>query len=327
MLLTKEIEIIINSKHLKLKNIDNEKYSNIKVGDIINIPIEHLSIWSRKIVTVECDVCKKVRDTPYNQYNKSFKIQNYYACCRSCSYEKTKDTKKEKYGDENYNNHLKSLNTKKEKYGDENYNNQQKMKDTTKCRYNDENYRNSRKTKNTKKEKYGDENYYNDEKFKKTCLERFGNEYPMQNEKIREKSKKTCLERYGTDNVMQHPSIFNVQQKSSFQTSLHDQTGLSYQGTYEKDFLDYCFYNNILVKKGKRIKYFYEDKKHYYFSDFYYEPSNLIIEIKSSWTYDIEKELNEIKKLATITSGYNYLFVIDKKYEKFKNMILENKLI
>jgi hypothetical protein len=44
---------------------------------------------------------------------------------------KQKNTKKEKYGDENYNNQLKSKNTKKEKYGDENYNNQLKTKITS----------------------------------------------------------------------------------------------------------------------------------------------------------------------------------------------------
>ena len=48
---------------------------------------------------------------------------------------KMKDTLKEKYGDENYNNVEKGKRTKLEKYGDENYNNRDKMTQTNNEKY------------------------------------------------------------------------------------------------------------------------------------------------------------------------------------------------
>ena len=107
-------------------------------------------------------------------------------------------------------------------------------------------------------------------------------------------------------NPMQNPNIFIKSQKSALQRKEHKETGLSYQGTYEKDFLDYCFDNSISIEKGKRIKYIYDGKEHYYFSDFYYEPKNLIIEIKSDWTYNKYLYINLIKEKSCIDSGYDY---------------------
>jgi len=53
---------------------------------------------------------------------------------------KQKDTKKNKYGDENYNNNKKSKNTKMERYGDENYVNVEKAKETSLLKYGTNNY-------------------------------------------------------------------------------------------------------------------------------------------------------------------------------------------
>ena len=93
--------------------------------------------------------------------------------------------------------------------------------------------------------------------------------------------------------AMQNTNIFIKTQKSGFQMKFHDNTKLNYRRTYEKDFLDYCFDNNISIEQGKRIKYSYDGKEHYYFSDFYYEPRNLI----------------------------DYLFIIDKNYTEFEKLL------
>lgn len=53
---------------------------------------------------------------------------------------KQKKTKKEKYGDSNYNNVNKMMSTKKKKYGDEHFNNIEKQKITNVFRYGVENY-------------------------------------------------------------------------------------------------------------------------------------------------------------------------------------------
>ena len=173
--------------------------------------------------------------------------------------------------------------------------------------------------------KYGVEHHLNNKlifnKQRKTNIERYGVENPFQNEEIKNKIKKGNLKKYGVEYISQNEDILIKQQKSAFQRKYHKETELSYQGSYEKHFLDYCFNNNINIKKGKRIEYFIGNKKHYYFSDFYYEPMNLIIEIKSNWTYNKELDINITKQKSTIDSGYNYLFIIDKNYEDFKKLI------
>ena len=143
---------------------------------------------------------------------------------------KLKETKKERYGDENYNNRNKaretclerygvgmalqsgsirekSKNTKKERYGDENYNNSSKSRITKKERYGDENYNNSSKSRITKKERYGDENYNNRNKARETCQERYGADNPFQADGVKEKSRNTMKERYGVEYTRQSPEL------------------------------------------------------------------------------------------------------------------------
>jgi len=154
MIVNNEIEIKINSRDFILKTID-EKYNFINIGDILKIPIEYLSKNSHRIICATCDICGKTKNIKYYKYNENIKKYNYFSCSVKCATEKRKSTKKEKYGDENYNNPSKNKLTKKEKYGDENYNNPSKNK-------------------LTKKEKYGDENYINLDKMRQTTLNKYG---------------------------------------------------------------------------------------------------------------------------------------------------------
>jgi len=111
------------------------------------------------------------------------------------------------------------------------------------------------------------------------------------------------------------------QQKSGFRLHFHENTQLYYRGTYERDFLDFCFSNNIIVEQGKRISYYFNDSNHYYFSDYYIISKNLIVEIKSSWTYNKYIDKNLAKQRTTIELGYNYMFIIDKNYDEFKKYL------
>jgi len=42
----------------------------------------------------------------------------------------------------------------------------------------------------------------------------------------------------------------------------------------------------------------------------YIEKDNLIIEVKSLWTYNKYKEINLLKQKACIEAGYNFKFMI-----------------
>lgn len=55
-----------------------------------------------------------------------------------------------------------------------------------------------------------------------------------------------------------------------------------------------------------RIKYLEDGKNRYYFPDIYIPSENLIIEVKSSWTYKLHPKKIILKREATIAAGYKY---------------------
>lgn len=126
-----------------------------KLGKTISV--EDLPEESHKIVKVKCDIpeCGKEKDLVYRKYTKN--TNNFtrpYTCSIECANKlgKSKQTKFDKYGDENFNNMEKNKQTKLENHGDENYNNRKQAEET--------------------------------------CIETYGVENPMQNSEIIAKSKK-----------------------------------------------------------------------------------------------------------------------------------------
>lgn len=97
---------------------------------------------------------------------------------------------------------------------------------------------------------------------------------------------------------------------------------------YEPLFLDYIFENKLLEENEidynpKRIEYFTPDnKKHYYFPDFYIPKFNLIIEIKSTWILHKQNpEIVELKKNYTIKNGFAYMLILDNNFEKCDDVL------
>ena len=144
----------------------------------------------------------------------------------------SRQTKLERYGDENYSNREKQKQTKLERYGDENYSNREKQKQTCLERYGVTNggcsqqalekMKNtfkekygveyswkipgvSDKSKQTKLERYGDKNYTNREKSKQTCLEKYGVDNVFKTKKAQEKYRQTCLNNWGVDHNWKIP--------------------------------------------------------------------------------------------------------------------------
>ena len=119
---------------------------------------------------------------------------------------------------------------------------------------------------------------------------------------------------------MQDLYFFEKQQSIAFKCKEYE--GLFYRGTYELDFIKFCIENNLEIKKASKIKYKNIDGlDSYYFPDFYLPNFNLIIEIKSSYYFKLEESKNIYKKNASINSGYNFLFIIDKDYKELKKII------
>ena len=238
---------------LKTQNLNKFKIINSKTQKLQDISIYERIFYIEHNLQdrPKCKVCGK-------NYVRFIKEKRQYAnwCSISCAckdkstIEKTKQTKLEKYGNENFVNTEKAKltresknngkwhndtfsekvkQTKLEKYGNENFVNQNKAKQTKLEKYGNENFNNIEKIEKTKSIKYGNPTYNNREKFKKTIsafndikieniknkrettnLNNFGVKYPMQSTLIKEHAKNTCLEKYGVENWFETETSRNL---------------------------------------------------------------------------------------------------------------------
>jgi uncharacterized C2H2 Zn-finger protein len=274
-----------------------------------------------------CKICKK--ETIFI----NFKIGYKKCCSKECTNRLREQTCLKKYGVTHVSKSIiikeKSKQTCQEKYGVNNPWQAEKIK---------------QKSKQSCLKKYGVEysqqNIKIKEKTKKTCKERYGVECSLQNLEIREKGNKTkqqkynnknycniekikqsCLIHYGVENPSQDINILNKGYKTRFLIHQYKNTNLTYQGSYELDFLD-NFYDKIDIENGHSIKYKMNEKNKVYHSDFYIPSKNLIVEIKNSYLAKKDKNEIELKKKVVIKEGYDYLIIINKDYNEFINLYL-----
>lgn len=155
-----------------------------------------------------------------------------------------------------------------------------------------------------------------------TMITRYGVKHAHQNIILKEKFNSTMKNKYGYIHALQNSKILLKQQKTSLKIKKFKDTDLYYQGTYELDFLE-KYYNRFKndLQRGPSIKFYINNKEHIYFSDFYISSLNLVIEIKSSYYYEIHKIECLQKEKATINNGYKYILIIDKNYNKFENVL------
>lgn len=184
VLITKNVKVKINNRYVKYyKNLG---YKNIKGGDEIIIPIDHLSSSSNVKVEISCDECGSIKNENYNAYQRytNNQTENYF--CTKCVKSK------------------KTIKTTRKKYGCDNVFQNEKIKT---------------KSKNTMIEKYGNKHALNIEKFKektkKTNLERFGTEYASQNIDIKQKIEDTFLRNYGVKTSLLDPDIIDKIKKTN----------------------------------------------------------------------------------------------------------------
>ena len=277
---------------------DLSRHINAKHDNIEN----YYNRWIFEKDDNACKICTNT--TVFISLSKGFKNTCSKECGDIYSWEMTKKSNIEKYGQccilHRKDIHEKSRVTMKAKYGGE-YSSQSKilmdkMKSTMKDKYGVEyaaqNQSILAKQQYTRKQKYKN-GVYNEEKFRQTNMERYGVEYPQQNKEIFKKSQKTLF------NVINYKNL-----------------DISYQASYELDFLE-KFYDKIDIENGPSIPYLFEGNNKVYHSDFYIPSLNLVIEIKNSYLF--KKDIKKIKEKekATISNGFNYIIIIDKNYNEF----------
>lgn len=153
-----------------------------------------------------------------------------------------------------------------------------------------------------------------------TCLKKYGASYHLQSEDVKQKIKETCIQKYGSHSVMHDRDIFEKNQKSRFKCKIFKfKSGqeIKVQGyeIYALELLEkkYKFEEIKIGKDVPSIDYLYNNKKCRYFPDIFIPKENLIIEVKSDYTYNADLEINLVKQNFT-KEMYNYeIWVFDKK--------------
>lgn len=147
---------------------------------------------------------------------------------------------------------------------------------------------------------------------------------PFNNPEIQSEIKINNLKKYGVENVMHNKEIFKHQSTSSFKRKkyiLPSGKIIKLMG-YEPLCLTYLL---TLYKEEEIItnisdipsfNYIFEGKNRKYYPDFYIPKENLIIEVKSPWTFQKYFDQNYEKINAVNNSGYNLDLYIFNDREK-----------
>ncbi|BAU80161.1 MutH/Vsr/archaeal HJR-like endonuclease [Tokyovirus A1] len=177
-------------------------------------------------------------------------------------------------------------------------------------------------------------------KCKETCMKKYGVSNPMKLKETWEKSQKTYKAKTGYDHPSQNPEVARKILKSSFRKKeflMPSGTPFICQG-FEPLALQLLLdegidEQGILSPSEQDIKilYNFQGKSHMYHPDIFIPSKNLLVEVKSSWTFggcggkkkdEAEKTL---KKLAACREqGYNtrlYIFCKNNKLVSFSERI------
>jgi hypothetical protein len=180
-------------------------------------------------------------------------------------------------------------------------------------------------------EKYNVENVLHldifKDKIKLTNLEKYGCEFATQSQQIKDKTKATNLEKYGTENPMQNSNIAEYCSSKCYSTKIYtfpSSNDVIVQG-YEHFALDILLKTyqeeDFILKRADMPEIWYFESEQpskikRYFPDIYIPKDNLILEIKSTWTFEKNKSEVFDKKKATQYLGYNYeIWIISPKGE------------
>lgn len=302
MILDKEVLVKMNAKHIsRYRSIGYE----CNVGDLVMIEIGHLPKYSKCEINVKCDDCGDYNKILYINYTKLIEKFEKYRCFK-CGKEQAKKTSLSRYGVDNPSKCKEISN---------------RISQTHKMKTDSEKNEMLEKQKETLHSKYGSWFTQTDEyrkKIKKTSIEKYGVPDYRSSDIFKNKVRETLLDRYGVS-FLSHIPDFKL--KSWFGNKINGEyKDIRYQGTYELDFLE-RYYERLNIGKVEPIRYKHNDKYHYYHPDFYIPDYNLIVEIKSTYTYNYDLDRNQAKRDYSIRAGYNFMFIIDKDYTDFEGLL------
>ena len=150
---------------------------------------------------------------------------------------------------------------------------------------------------------------------------------PLHNDLIKEKILLTNLNKYGTENPMHNDEIAEKQQKNSYKLKEFKYPSgkiINFQGYENRALNDLLNLNinekDIITSRKDVPEIYYIDEnniKHRHYVDIYIKSLNKCIEVKSTWTYNVNKDKVIEKQLTGKKLGYLYeIWIYDKKGNK-----------
>lgn len=187
------------------------------------------------------------------------------------------------------------------------------------------------KIKKTNIEKYGVDNLFRDKNFiKQSFLTKYGVSNPAQLDEVKAKKMETSLKKYGVEYPSSCPSI----KRKIAETNLKRygiecpvirsspykfkefkwKTGevslvQGYEPIVLKELEDKGYTYEEVVTGPNRvptIPYIFEGEEHLYFPDIFIPKENLVIEVKSDYTLNINYEKNQAKFSAVKSQGFDF---------------------
>lgn len=181
------------------------------------------------------------------------------------------------------------------------------------------------KRSNTCLEKYGGVGMASPEllaKMKNTNIEKYGVEYYSSSDNWYDKCLKTSIKKYGKEWVSKVDTINAKQQSGGY--SYHDFEFPSgkvvrvqgYEPRVLANLINDYDESDIIVGVQSIIDeigffhYEYEGGTHRYYPDIYIKSENQVIEVKSTYTFNREKEKNLLKRDSVLNKNINFKFII-----------------
>ena len=170
------------------------------------------------------------------------------------------------------------------------------------------------------------------DKIKQSNLYKYGVENNFQREDI----KKNKRHKYGVENVMQYGKIFNLQKKNAYSKKPYSLPSgkVVYIMGYEDRCIEHLLQDyteeELIINDEDKPKIMYSNslkngKHSRYYPDIYIPSKNIIIEVKSEFTFQKEYKQNIEKIKAVIDLGYELvLYVFDKKHLKYIDTYTKN---
>lgn len=113
--------------------------------------------------------------------------------------------------------------------------------------------------------------------------------------------------------------------ESRFKKKRYKDTILIYQSTYEYDFLEKCDDLGILNKIENGPCLTSETYPYNYYEPDYLFDNNICIEIKSWYIEELQERkypnIKNLKKQLVIDSGYKFVYILDKDYKEFIDIV------